>query len=303
MATVKTYKGGDDDFPSLGEAKLVRWEDMVYDEFDPDVTEITSPTTKHTHDGCAYDCGGRAVSGNHCYEVSEKDALNWFHRDAPSGLQNLIKLVKGNRKGWQIANDHVRYISLCECLESLKRPLHLTYCNKHGCGQVVDRRKIIQHLEQAHRIEREVKLIKCRHCGEEVDDIVSHLKDKNCAHKVASGKPQRTNVKPRERFTTTNGKTPQRTKPTQRQGLPSWQCEYCRYWQQGTVSKTSHLKRYNCKWKHEQSLHEAEEAEREQEAHRTATKGKPRESFATTKGKPTHGNPNKFAALKRKTSA
>ena len=44
-------------------------------------------------------------------------------------------------------------------------------------------------------------------------------------------------------------------------GKCHWQCDYCHHWQSGTVSKTAHLKRYNCKWKHEQSLHEAEEAE------------------------------------------
>jgi len=314
------------------------------DDTDPSDSdgEVTDPASAHihTHGKCGGECGGHATSDDD-YNVSEEDAVRWLSTSAPSGLRKLVtneqretynrKGQKSSRKGWWIGkgNDPTKCDkSLRSVLKSLRHPVSLTYCNKHDCGVVVETTKIIQHLLKDHRIEREVKLIKCRHCGEEVDDIVSHLKAKNCArkieckhcgdtvtdiiahlkaencaHKAASGKSQ------------SNGKSTYRPQQGAKSGNPSHQhkhnrparqpelkkCRYCGC--KGVSDMRQHLLANNCRFKAEQAVHEEEERQRASKPRRSKTSPKGSSTSSSSKGKAKvsfNTNANGFAGLKRK---
>lgn len=288
---------------------------------DSEEDEEPAPEHTHTHDEEG-GCGGHATSSpdddHDGFEVPEEAAIDWLRKSASRGLQNLITSGQsGNRKGWRIGkgnNPTNFYVSLREALASLRRPVNLTICRQDGV--VVDKRYIVQYLKDNHPIERKVTTIECRNCGDQVNDIVAHLKATNCARKATATNAKVAKVC--QKVTGTPGKSTRRPQHGAKSGNPSHQhkhqhngparqqrptkCKYC-----GCLTRNirQHLLDNNCRFKAEQVVHEEEERQRASKPRRSKTSPKGSSTSRLPKGKAQvtfTTSANGFAGLKRKTT-
>ena len=199
-----------------------------------------------------------------------------------------------------------------EALASLRRPVNLTICRQDGV--VVDKRYIVQYLKENHPIERKVKTIECRNCGDKVTDIVAHLKATNCARKATATNAKVAKVC--QKATGTHGKSTRHPQHGVKSGNPPHQhkhngparqqgptkCKYC-----GCLTRNirQHLLDNNCRFKAEQVVHEEEERQRASKPRRSKTSPKGSSTSRSPKGKAQvtfTTSANGFAGLKRKTT-